>query len=117
MELDYANIQSDSELFKALLLGTFNADAQSEEVRDLSDAFVKIGESFFVGHFRNNAPCLANKITGKVKALMKCEYYAFQGDTLNLAWGVVAPKDSNKEPTAAPIQEWAGFLLSQDHYL
>ena len=42
---------------------------------------------------------------------MKCEYSAFQGDTLDLAWGVFAPEDSSKEPTTAPIQEWVGFLM------
>jgi hypothetical protein len=78
-ELDFANIQSDSELFKTLLLGTFNSDSHSEEVRDMSLAFGQEGEDIFRGHIRPNARGLSNKITGMVKALIRCEYAAFQG--------------------------------------
>jgi len=110
-ELDYANVQEDSELFKTILLGTLNADSHSEEIRDMSMTFKAAGEGFFTDNIRNNAPHLANKISGKVIKLMQGDWTAFTDDTLNLARGVVAPKDSHKEPTAAPIHEWAGFLL------
>ena len=110
-ELDYVNIQEDSELFKAILLGTLNADAQSEEIRDMSEAFKAAGEAFFTDNIRNNAPTLSNKIPGKVIKLMQGAWSAFSDDTLDLARCVISPKDSHKEPTAAPITEWAGFLL------